>query len=73
MGEEKYSHLMKGSGEVFASIEETMLQVKPGMSYATQEMTEADPAFWKPKMAKPVSASTPTEKKTTGSASRSVQ
>jgi len=65
MGAENLARLMKASGDVFVSIEDTLLQVKPGMSYPPQEMVDADPAFWKPKpVAKPASAAAATEKKT---------
>jgi hypothetical protein len=59
MGEDNFARLMKGSGDLFASIEDTMFQVRPGMSYPPQSVVDADPAFWKPKpMAKPVSEAT---------------
>lgn len=64
MGADNFSRLMKGAGDVFVSIEDTLLQVKPGMSYPAQDMVTADPDFWKPKpMAKPASAAAPPEKK----------
>jgi hypothetical protein len=61
MGAEDYSRFMKGGGDVIASIDDTILQVKPGMSYPTQDMVDGDPAFWKPKpvAAKPASAAAP--------------
>ena len=62
MGQENFSRLMKGAGDVIVSIEDTLLQVKPGMSYPAPDMVKADPDFWKPKaMAKPAAA--PPEKK----------
>jgi hypothetical protein len=65
MGQENFSRLMKGAGDTFASIADTLLQVKPGMSYPPQDMVDADPGFWKPKpMAKPASAAAAPEKKT---------
>jgi hypothetical protein len=48
MGQDKFAQLMKGSGDVFVSIEDTLLEVKPGMSYPPQSMVDADPGFWKP-------------------------
>ena len=64
LGQDTYSQLMKTEGDVIASIEDTLLEVRPGMSYATQDMIDADPAFWKPKPApKPVPATAPAEKK----------
>lgn len=64
MGREDYSRLMKSAGDVFLSSEQTLLQIKPGMSYVPQETVDADPAFWKPKpVAKPASAAAAPEKK----------
>jgi hypothetical protein len=65
MGQENYAQLMKSAGDTFISIEDTLLQVKPGMSYPPQELVDADPGFWKPKTAaRPPAAATPPEKKT---------
>jgi hypothetical protein len=61
MGPEAFSKFMKGAGDVFVSIEDTLLQVRPGMSYAPQDLIDADPAFWKPKPAAKPAA--PPEKK----------
>ncbi len=64
MGQTAYAQLMKTSGDIFVSIEDTLLQVKPGMSYPPQSMIDADPGFWKPKpAAKPAAAAAPPEKK----------
>jgi len=64
LGQDTYSQLMKTEGDVIASIEDTLLEVRPGMSYATQDMIDADPTFWKPKpAAKPAPAAAPAEKK----------
>ena len=64
MGAEEFSKFMKGAGDLFVSIEDTLLQVKPGMSYAPPDIVDADPAFWKPKpAAKPAAAAAPAEKK----------
>ena len=60
MGADAFSQFMKGTGDLFVSIEETLFQVKPAMSYVPQTMIDADPAFWKPKPApKPASANPP--------------
>jgi hypothetical protein len=65
MGQENFSRLMKSAGDTFVSIEDTLFQVKPGMSYPPQDMVDADPGFWKPKpAAKPASAAAAPEKKT---------
>jgi hypothetical protein len=61
MGQEAFNKLMKDSGQVLLSIEDTLLEVKPGMSYPDKAMEEADPAFWKPKMA--MKAAIPASKK----------
>jgi len=63
MGAENFGQFMKSSGDVIASIEDTLLEVKPGMSYAPQRYIDADPAFWKPKpVARPASAAAPETK-----------
>jgi hypothetical protein len=60
MGTEKFAAFMKNTGDLFVSIEDTMFQVKPGMSYPPQSMVDADPGFWKPKPApKPVATAAP--------------
>jgi hypothetical protein len=51
MGPDNLSRFMKSAGDIFVSIQDTLLQVKPGMSYPLQAMVDADPAFWKPKAA----------------------
>ena len=61
MGPENFSRFMKSGGDIFVSIDSTILQVKPGMSYPPQSMVDADPAFWKPKGA---SAAAPAKKGT---------
>lgn len=64
MGADAFSNMMKSSGDVIASIEDTMFEVRPSMSYATQSMIDSDPAFWKPKpAAMPKAAAAPAEKK----------
>ncbi len=61
MGKEEFAKFMKGSGEMFLSMEDTILQVKPAMSYPPQALIDADPAFWKPR---------PVAKAVTGEATR---
>lgn len=57
MGADEFSRFIKNAGDVIASIDDTLFEVKPGMSYATQSLIDADPAFWKPKPpAKPTAA-----------------
>ena len=57
MGMENLSKFMRGGGDIFVSMEDTRLQVKPGMSSPPQSIVDADRAFWKPKpMAKPAPA-----------------
>jgi hypothetical protein len=51
MGPDNLARFMKSGGDIFVSIQNTFLQVKPGMSYPLQSMVDADPAFWKPKAA----------------------
>jgi hypothetical protein len=63
MGQENFAQLMKGSGEVFVSIEDTLLEVKPGMSYPPQSVVDAAPGFWKPKPAMKPPAAAPAETK----------
>jgi hypothetical protein len=63
MGQENFAKLMKSSGDMFVSIENTLFAVKPGMSYVAQEIIDADPAFWKPKAPKPAAAPAVPEKK----------
>lgn len=47
MGPENLSRFLKAGGDIFVSIDTTILQVKPGMSYPPQAIVDADPAFWK--------------------------
>ena len=51
MGAENFSRMMKGSGDVFASVESSLFSVNPKMSYVSKETEDADPAFWRPKTA----------------------
>jgi len=65
MGRENYIKFMRSSGDIFVTVEDTLFQVKPSMSYAPQNIVDADPAFWKPKpmAAKPAAAAPAAEKK----------
>lgn len=63
MGQENFAQLMKGAGDLFLSIEDTLLEVKPGMSYPPQHVVDAAPAFWRPKPAAKPAAPAPAEKK----------
>jgi hypothetical protein len=64
MGADAFAQFMKGSGDLFVSTENTLLEVKPGMSYPSQQTIDSDPAFWKPKpTAKPAAAAPAPEKK----------
>jgi hypothetical protein len=49
IGQDTYSQLMKGLGDVLVSVENNLFEVKPGMSYPPQSVVDADPGFWKPK------------------------
>ena len=65
MGAEEFSKFMKGAGDIFVSMEDTLLQVKPGMSYPPQSAVDSDPAFRKPRpFAEPAATAAPAEKKT---------
>jgi hypothetical protein len=58
MGAEKFAQFMKGAGDVFVSMDDTLLEVKPAMSYPPQSFVDGDPGFWKPKATpKPAPAS----------------
>jgi hypothetical protein len=50
MGNEDFQQLMKGSGDVFVSVEYSLFAVNPKMSYVSKETEDVDPAFWRPKM-----------------------
>ena len=64
MGANNFAQFIKGAGDLLVSIDDTLLEVKPGMSYAPQSMIDADPGFWKPKpAAKPAPAAPAPEKK----------
>jgi hypothetical protein len=49
MGQDRYSQMMSGFGDVMVSIEDNLFEVKPGMSYPPQSVVDGDPGFWKPK------------------------
>ncbi|HUP03860.1 MAG TPA: hypothetical protein VMU19_07725 [Bryobacteraceae bacterium] len=51
MGPEAFGKLMHGTGDVITSIDNILLEVKPGMSYPPPKLVEADPEFWGPKPA----------------------
>ena len=51
MPESTYQQLMKGTGDVFVSMEDNLFEVKPAMSLPSQTVIDADPAFWKSKAA----------------------
>lgn len=60
MGPDNFSRFMKSGGDIFVSIDSTLLQVNPRISYAPQTMIDADPSFWKP-AAPPAPAKTATQ------------
>jgi hypothetical protein len=63
MGAEQFGRMMKGSGDVFTSIEASFFRVSPQMSYVSKETEDADPAYWRPKaQAKPAADTKPKEK-----------
>jgi len=49
MGEENFRRLMKGTGDVFQTMETTIFAVSPEMSYVSKETEDAAPGFWRPK------------------------
>jgi hypothetical protein len=51
MPESTYQQLMKGTGDLFVSMEHNLFELKPGMSLPSQAVIDADPAFWRPKTA----------------------
>jgi hypothetical protein len=65
--EPTYQQLMKGTGDVFVSMEHDLFEVKPGMSLPSKSVADGDPAFWKPKpsakQGTPVSIPGPPEQK----------
>jgi hypothetical protein len=51
MGQDLYSQMTSGSGEVMVSMEHNLFGVNPAMSLPSQTVIDADPTFWKPKAA----------------------
>lgn len=49
MGEENMKNLMKGTGDVFVSMESNIYAFNPNMSNVPKEVAAADPKFWTPK------------------------
>jgi hypothetical protein len=62
MGEENFKRLMKSTGDVFQTMENTIFAVSPEMSYVSKETEDADPAFWRPKASAAAPAAKPKEK-----------
>jgi hypothetical protein len=64
MGMETFQRMMKGTGDVFTSIDSSLFSVNPKMSYVSKETEDVDPAFWRPKVtsAKPAADTKPAEK-----------
>ncbi|MEK6409146.1 MAG: hypothetical protein AABN34_19655 [Acidobacteriota bacterium] len=60
MGEENMRNLMKGTGDVFLSMESNVYAFNPSMSNPSKEFAAADPKFWTPK---PMSKRAPAGKK----------
>jgi len=57
LAESTYQQLMKGTGDLFVSMEHNLFEVKPAMSLPSKSVADGDPAFWKPKAtAKPSTA-----------------
>ena len=50
-GPENFQQFVKGSGEVFTSMESQLYAVSPEMSYVSKATEDEDPAFWRPKSA----------------------
>lgn len=51
MGEANFRKLMKGTGDVFQSMETMLFAVSPDMSYVSKATEDEDPDFWRPKAA----------------------
>lgn len=49
MGEDNFKNMMKGTGDVFVSMESNVYAFNPNMSHASKEVIAADPKFWTPK------------------------
>jgi len=59
MGLEKFAAFDRSGADFLLSIENTLLEVRPSMSYAPQAFLDADPAFWKPAAAPKPAAAAP--------------
>lgn len=51
VGEETLQQLQGSEGEIFQNMESTLFSVSPEMSYLPKEEEDADPAFWRPRVA----------------------
>ena len=51
LGEENMKNLMKGTGDVFLSLESNIYAFNPNMSNVSKEFAAVDPNFWTPKPA----------------------
>jgi hypothetical protein len=61
MGMENFQKLMRGTGDIFVSMEANLFAVSPKMSYVSKETSDVDPEFW---LSKPSAApKKPAEKK----------
>lgn len=49
MGEDNFKNMMKGTGDVFTSMETNIYSFNPNMSNVPKEMAALDPKFWTPK------------------------
>lgn len=49
MGEDNFKNMMKGTGDVFTSMESNIYSFNPNMSNVPKEMAALDPKFWTPK------------------------
>jgi hypothetical protein len=49
MGEENFKNMMKGTGDVFVTMESNVYAFNPGMSNVPKDVAAADPKFWTPK------------------------
>ena len=62
LGPENAAQLLKGTGDVFNSMESSLFSVNPRMSYVSKEVEDVDPGYWRPKPAatKPAGDAKPT-------------
>jgi hypothetical protein len=49
MGKNNFEQLMRGTGDVFLSMETALFSINPRMSYVSRETEDGDPDFWRPK------------------------